>query len=146
MDLAIGFIGFLLGLLIGMGAVLLKNRMESGNQNTKQMLATCQQEKAQMKQDWQDNLATFRAVATNLQDISEQINAHVNESEKLLHTESNAPSFPFFSKEATQILQNAGQDGRQNRPVSDQPLDYSGGASGVFTGNPHSVKTAKEAN
>lgn len=144
MDLAIGFIGFLLGLLVGMGAILVKNRFESGSQNTKQLLATCQQEKAQLKQDWQDNLATFRAVATNLNEISEQINTQVADAEKLLHTEEHNPAFPFFSKEATKILQNADTDTRQNRNISDQPLDYSGGASGVFSGN-HKRNLEKEA-
>lgn len=144
MDLAIGFIGFLLGLLVGMGAMLVKSRYESGSQNTKQMLASCQQEKAQLKQDWQDNLATFRAVATNLQEISEQINTQVVDAEKLIHTEEQNPAFPFFSKEATQILQNADVDTRQNRNVSNQPLDYSGGASGVFSGTAK-TKLEKEA-
>jgi len=135
MELVSGILVFVVGLATGVGIMIARNRLDSGSQQVKKALSECQQSNAQLKQEWQDHLATFRSVATNLNEMSSHIQAQVEDAEQLLNPPATSNAFPFFSKEATQILQSAGPDKRERSQVSDQPLDYSNTASGVFQGN-----------
>jgi len=134
MELVSGILLFVVGVSTGMAIMFARNKWDTGSQQAKQALSKCQQDNAQLKQEWQDHLATFRSVATNLNEMSNHISAQIEDAEQLMKQPTHAPSFPFFSKEATQILQSAGPDKRQRTQISDQPLDYSNSASGVFQG------------
>jgi uncharacterized membrane-anchored protein YhcB (DUF1043 family) len=135
MQIAIDIIVFALGLIAGIGIMIIKIRMTSGSPQTKQELNNCQQENAQLKQNWQDNLAAFRSVATNLHEMSQHIDNQIEDAEQLLKDDKQPPAFPFFSKEATHILANANRKPRDKSNLDNQPLDYSGSASGVFKGS-----------
>lgn len=134
MDLVTGIIVFLFGLATGVGAMIFRNKVDSGSQQTKAELAQCQQQNSQLKQDWQDNLATFRSIATNLDEMSNHIHKQIKDAEHLMSEKPSTPAFPFFSKETTQFLQTKDSNFRETSSVSSQPLDYSGKASGVFQG------------
>ncbi len=135
MQVGIDIIVFALGFFVGIGVMLIKLRMSSGSAQTKEALNSCQQENAQLKQNWQDNLAAFRSVATNLHEMSKHIDHQIEDAEHILKDEKQAPAFPFFSKEATSILANANRrDSKKETKIDNQPLDYSGSASGVFKG------------
>lgn len=134
MEILTGILLFLLGLIAGIGIMLLRGKWDSGVQQTQTALNQCQQDQAQLKQDWQDQLAQFRSVATNLDEMSRHINSNIQEAESLLNKAPKTPSFPFFSKEATEILQSADSKKREKTMLSDQPLDYSSTKSGVFEG------------
>lgn len=144
MEIAIGIILFLFGLSVGIGFMMLKAKYSDGSATTKQQLESCMQQNAQMKLDWQDSLASFKSLATSMHEISEQMNSRVIEAERLHFEEKQTPAFPFFSKEATQILQNAEQDKRLSSNISDQPVDYPEAASGVFSGNTELNKERSE--
>lgn len=135
MQVAIDIIVFALGLFIGIGFMMVKSKMTSGSSQTKQQLNHCQQENAQLKQNWQDNLAAFRSVATNLHEMSQHIDNQIEDAEQILKDDKQAPAFPFFSKEATSILASANRKPREKSNIDNQPLDYSGSASGVFKGS-----------
>lgn len=134
MEILTGILLFLLGVITGVAAIFFRNKWDSGTQQAQNALNQCQQENAQIKQDWQDQLAQFRSVATNLDEMARHINTNIQEAESLLTKEPKAPSFPFFSKEATEILQSADSKPRAKSQLSDQPLDYSSKKSGVFQG------------
>ena len=135
MQVAIDIIVFALGLFVGIGFMMMKARMTSGSAQAKQQLNNCQQENAQLKQNWQDNLAAFRSVATNLHEMSKHIDNQIEDAELLLKDDKAAPAFPFFSKEATSILASAKNKPREVSNLDNQPLDYSDSASGVFKGD-----------
>jgi len=134
MQVAIDIIVFALGLFVGIGFMMMKTKMTSGSAQAKQQLSNCQQENAQLKQNWQDNLAAFRSVATNLHEMSQHIDSQIEDAEQILKDEKQTPAFPFFSKEATSILASANRKTREEPNIDNQPLDYSGSASGVFKG------------
>lgn len=136
MEMLTGFLLFLFGVIVGIAVVFLRNKLGSNSQQAQTALAQCQQEQAQLKQDWQDQIAQFRSVATSLDEISRHINNNIKDAEGLLNKEPEAPAFPFFSKEATEILQSADSTPRKKATLSDQPLDYSATKSGVFQGEP----------
>lgn len=135
MQVAIDIIVFALGFFVGIGFMMLKSKFTSGSLQTKQELNHCQQENAQLKQNWQDNLAAFRSVATNLHEMSKHIDNQIEDAEHILKNEKSTPAFPFFSKEATSILASANSKPREKSNIDNQPLDYSGSASGVFKGS-----------
>jgi len=134
MDLVTGILVFSVGLVSGLAIMYARNKWDNGSQQAKQELNRVQQEHAQLKQDWQDHLASFKSVATNLNEMSNHIQTQIEDAESLLNRKAESPAFPFFSKEATQFLQSAESTKRDKVQVSDQPLDYSGKSSGVFQG------------
>jgi uncharacterized membrane-anchored protein YhcB (DUF1043 family) len=134
MQVGIDIIVFGLGFFVGIGFMMMKSKFTSGSLQTKQELNHCQQENAQLKQNWQDNLAAFRSVATNLHEMSQHIDNQIEDAEHILKDKKQTPAFPFFSKEATNILVSANGKPREKSNVDNQPLDYSGSASGVFKG------------
>ena len=134
MELLTGVLLFVVGVAAGVLIMMARNKWDSGAQQAKQELSRCQLENSQIRQDWQDHLATFKSVATNLNEMSTHINSQIDDAEQLLRKPAKAPAFPFFSQEATQFLQNAEVEKREKAQISDQPLDYSGKASGVFQG------------
>lgn len=140
MEILTGILLFLLGVITGVAIILLRNKWDAGAQQAQSALNQCQQENAQIKQEWQDQLAQFRSVATNLDEMSRHISSNIQEAEALLTKEAKAPAFPFFSKEATEILQSADSKRREKTQLSDQPLDYSSTNSGVFQGELKSDK------
>jgi uncharacterized membrane-anchored protein YhcB (DUF1043 family) len=135
METVIGIMVFALGLIAGIGIMILRTRMTTGSLQTKEALSSCQQENAQLKQNWQDNLAAFRSVATNLHEMSKHIDSQIEDAEHILEDEKQPPAFPFFSKEATSILSNSYRKPKEELNSDNQPLDYSGSASGVFKGS-----------
>jgi uncharacterized membrane-anchored protein YhcB (DUF1043 family) len=134
METVIDIMVFALGLIVGIGIMILRTRMTSGSLQAKEALSSCQQENAQLKQNWQDNLAAFRSVATNLHEMSKHIDNQIEDAEHILKDKKQTPAFPFFTKEATNILVSANGKPREKSNVDNQPLDYSGSASGVFKG------------
>lgn len=144
MEIAVDLMVFALGLIAGVGAMMLRTKLSSDNQQTKNLLNQCQQQNAQLQQLWQDHIAEYRSIATNLEEMSGHIHRQIEDAEAVLAPEQQGPSFPFFSKEATQILTNANRKKRIKAEVSDQPLDYSGKASGVFQGQA-AVETNKDS-
>ena len=66
MELVSGILLFVVGVSTGMAIMFARNKWDTGSQQAKQALSKCQQDNAQLKQEWQDHLATFRSVATNL--------------------------------------------------------------------------------
>ena len=140
MELATVVFVFIFGLCSGVALMLLKQRLGTSSQQTQKALDTCQQENAQLKQNWQDHLDEYRSLATNLQEMSAHINHQIEDAEQLLTSENNAPAFPFFSAEATNILKNVNRKKRDKSTLDNQPLDYSGSATGLFQGD-SSTKT-----
>lgn len=136
MEIAVDLIVFVLGVVLGAGAMFARNKLSSDNQQTQQELNACQQENAQLKQNWQDHLADYRSLATNLKEMSEHIGNQVEDAEQVLSEREKVPAFPFFSSEATDILKNANRKKRKDVAIDNQPLDYSGSASGLFQGTP----------
>lgn len=134
MELATVIFVFIFGLCSGVALMLLKQRLDSGSQQTQQALDTCQQENAQLKQNWQDHLDEYRSLATNLQEMSAHINSQVEDAEQILTSDNKAPAFPFFSAEATHILKNVSRKKRDKSKLDNQPLDYSGASTGLFQG------------
>lgn len=134
MEFAMDLITFSLGLIVGLAIMLLRSRLGSSSQQVQQALNSCQQENAQLKQNWQDHLAEYRSLATNLNEMSRHIEHQIQDAELLLESDKKAPAFPFFSQEATHILKNANRKKREHVSLEDQPLDYSGSASGLFQG------------
>ena len=53
----------------------------------------------------------------------------------VLAEQDKSPAFPFFSSEATNILKSANRKERKDIKIDNQPLDYSGSASGLFQGS-----------
>ena len=135
MEVAIDLIVFALGVLVGVGAMFARNKFNSDNQQTQNELNACQQENAQLKQNWQDHLADYRSLATNLKEMSAHIENQVEDAENVLAEQDQAPAFPFFSSEATKILKSANRKERKDIKIDNQPLDYSGSASGLFQGS-----------
>lgn len=146
MEIMVVVVSFIIGLIVGIGAMFMRNKLDSGVQQTKRELTVCRQENAQIKQEWQDNLAVFRSVSTNLKELSKHIDRQVDDAEKQITKEYTTTAFPFFSNEATQILRENAETPRVKQDVSSQPLDYSGSASGVFNGTPLREKVEQEAN
>ncbi|NVK25767.1 MAG: DUF1043 family protein [Gammaproteobacteria bacterium] len=134
MELATAVLVFLFGLCSGAALVLLKQRLGSGSQQTQEALDSCQQENAQLKQNWQDHIAEYRSLATNLHEMSEHIGRQIEDAEQLLNSDDKTPAFPFFSAEATHILKNVSRKKRDKSTLDNQPLDYSSSASGLFQG------------
>ncbi len=135
MEVAIDLIVFALGVLVGVGAMFARNKFNSDNQQTQNELNACQQENAQLKQNWQDHLADYRSLATNLKEMSAHIENQVEDAENVLAEQDQSPAFPFFSSEATKILKSANRKERKDIKIDNQPLDYSGSASGLFHGS-----------
>lgn len=144
MEIAVDLIVFVLGVVVGAGAMFARNKLGSDNQQTQQELNACQQENAQLKQNWQDHLADYRSLATNLKEMSEHIENQVEDAEQVLSEREKAPAFPFFSSEATDILKKANRKKRKDIAIDNQPLDYSGSASGLFQGSPNSEAPAEK--
>ena len=113
MEILTGILLFLLGVITGVVAIIYRNKWDKGAQQ-----------------------AQTASVATNLDEMSRHITANIQEAESLLTKEQKVPAFPFFSKEATEILQSADSKRREKSQLSDQPLDYSSKKSGVFQGEP----------
>ena len=134
MQVGIDIIVFALGFFVGIGFMMVKSKFTQNASQTKQELSHCQQENAELKQNWQDNLAAFRSVATNLHEMSQHIDNQIEDAEQILKAQQQTPVFPFFSKEASQILASADRTHREKSSLDNQPLDYSGSASGVFKG------------
>ena len=144
MEIAVDLIVFALGVVVGVGAMFARNKFGSDNQQTQQELNACQQENAQLKQNWQDHLADYRSLATNLKEMSAHIESQVEDAEQVLSDQDTAPAFPFFSSEATDILKNANRKKRKDVSIDNQPLDYSGSASGLFQGSPTQEASAEK--
>ena len=140
MELATVVFVFIFGLCSGVALMLLKQRLGTSSQQTQKALDTCQQENAQLKQNWQDHLDEYRSLATNLQEMSAHINHQIEDAEQLLTSDNKAPAFPFFSAEATNILKNVNRKKRDKSTLDNQPLDYSGSSTGLFQGD-SSTKT-----
>jgi uncharacterized membrane-anchored protein YhcB (DUF1043 family) len=134
MDVAIDLIVFVFGIAVGAGAMYARFKLNSDTQQTQKELNACQQENAQLKQNWQDHLAEYRSLATNLKEMSAHINGQIEDAEQVLAEQDKGPAFPFFSSEATHILKNANRKKREDIKIDNQPLDYSGSASGLFQG------------
>lgn len=134
MELALEFIVFAVGVLVGMAVMFARTKYSGDNQQIEKELNACQQENAMLKQSWQDHLAEYRSLATNLKEMSAHIDNQVEDAEILLTAQEQAPAFPFFSNEATNILKNASRKKRSANQIDNQPLDYSGSASGLFQG------------
>jgi uncharacterized membrane-anchored protein YhcB (DUF1043 family) len=146
MDIMMGVGIFFLGVLAGAGLMFTRNKLDAGVQQTKKELTVCRQENAQLKQEWQDNLAVFRSVSTNLKEVSQHIDRQIDDAEKQLAKEYTTTAYPFFSDEATQILKENAEGPRVKNDISSQPLDYSGSASGVFNGEPVAEEKKPEVN
>ncbi len=125
---------FLVGIIVGVAVMVLKNRFAPNNNEVKQQLISLQQEQAQLKHEWEEQIVAYKGLAKNLDQISAQINQHIDDAESLIAKKDDAPAFPFFSNEATEILKKAQRDKREKVTSSDQPLDYSNAGSGVFKG------------
>ena len=123
---------FILGLCSGALLMFLKQRLDDGSQSMEKALNSCQQENAQLKQNWQDQLADYRSLATNLQEMSQHIQNQVDDAEQILTAEPTRASIPFFSTEATNILKSVSRKKREKAAINDQPLDYSDSGSGLF--------------
>jgi len=136
MDIAIDLIVFAFGIVVGAGAMFARFKLGSDNQQLQQELSVCQQDNAQLKQNWQDHLAEYRSLATNLKELSAHIDSQVEDAEYVLSEQDQTPAFPFFSTEATTILKNANRTKRKDIKIDKQPVDYSGSASGLFQGTP----------
>ena len=144
MEIAIDLIVFAFGVVVGAGAMFARFKLGTDNQETQQELNTCQQENAQLKQNWQDHLADYRSLATNLKEMSEHIENQVEDAEQVLSEQDKGPAFPFFSNEATDILKNANRKKRKDVAIDNQPLDYSGSASGLFQGSPNAETSVEK--
>jgi uncharacterized membrane-anchored protein YhcB (DUF1043 family) len=141
MQFATEILMLLLGIIIGGGAAWLYNNKQGDSRQAKSRLEKCEQQNAQLKQDWQDHIAEYRSIATNLAEMSSHIERQIEDAEGLLKPqEDNGPQFPFFSSEATEILKSVNRKKREKSVIDNQPLDYSGKASGVFQGQPESYK------
>lgn len=134
MELVLDFAVFALGIALGMTIMYLRSRSAAGPKLAKEQLNACQQENAQLKQNWQDHIAEYRSIARNLQEMSHHIELQIDDAEQIIRPQEQSPAFPFFSKEATHILKNANRKPRSKTTTDNQPLDYSGKASGVFSG------------
>lgn len=134
MELATEIIVFILGVGVGIAVMFARAKYSGDNKQIEKELNACQQENAMLKQSWQDHLAEYRSLATNLKEMSAHIEGQVEDAEHLLTAQEKAPAFPFFSTEATNILKNADRKKRRDSTNDNQPLDYSGSASGLFQG------------
>lgn len=145
MEFASTMLIFVFGLCSGVAIMLLKQRLDNGSEEAQQALHSCKQENAQLKQNWQDHLAEYRSLATNLQEMSQHIHHQVEDAEQLILAETkSAPSIPFFSAEATNILKSVSRKKREKSSLDDQPLDYSGSPSGMFQGTPPNLNSNTE--
>ena len=144
MEIAVDLIVFALGAVVGAGAMFARFKLGTDNQETQKELNACQQENAQLKQNWQDHLADYRSLATNLKEMSDHIENQIEDAEQVLSEQDKGPAFPFFSSEATDILKNANRKKRKDVAIDNQPLDYSGSASGLFQGSPATEASAEK--
>ena len=65
-----------------------------------------------------------------------QVLAHLQSTRELLSQQQQRPAFPFFSEEATAVLQakaRTGDTSAAGETPTEQPRDYSGNPSGVFS-------------
>lgn len=136
MEFINAFIIFLVGIVAGISIVIAKNKFFQNSPQIKDQLEQCQQEHAALKQEWQDQLASYKALASQLSEMSSTITNNVSDAENLLQKADAAPAFPFFSQEATEFLKQTPQQPRQKSATENQPLDYSSSGSGVFKGVP----------
>ncbi len=134
MELINAFIFFLIGVVVGVSLMLLRNRLSNNSNDIKNQLEQYKQENAQVKQEWQDQLISFKSISNQLNELSGQIDQQVSDAQQVLHKAPINNAFPFFSKEATDFLQNSKPKKRGKELPSDQPLDYSNTGSGVFKG------------
>lgn len=134
MEFINAFIIFLVGIIVGIAIVIARNKFFQNSSSTKEQLAQCQQEQALLKQEWQDQLANYKTLASQLEGITNTINNNIADAEHLMQKAESAPAFPFFSEEATEFLKTNPQQPRKKSETENQPLDYSATASGVFKG------------
>lgn len=127
---------FLVGIVAGISIVIAKNKFLQNSPQLKDQLEQCQQEHAALKQEWQDQLASYKSLSTQLNEMATKIANNVNDAEQLMQKADSAPAFPFFSQEATEFLKQTPQQPRQKKETENQPLDYSSSGSGVFKGVP----------
>lgn len=134
MDLVSNILILVLGAILGGGAMWIYFNRQGDSRQAQNKLELCEQQNAQLRQDWQDHLADYRSIATNLAELSGHIERQVNDAETLLLPKDTSNSIPFFSSEATEILKSVNRKKRAKVTLDNQPLDYSEQASGVFKG------------
>ena len=127
---------FISGIAVGIGIVFLRSKLQSDALKPEELLKHSQQENVQLKQGWQDNVDDFKDIASALEVLSEKVQTNIKEAEQQLTEPKPDSQIPFFSTEATEILQVADSDSRKVTTSESQPLDYSNGSSGVFKGTP----------
>lgn len=136
MEFINGVIFFLIGVLAGIAFMLIRNKLSPGSNEIKTQLELYKQDNAQLKQEWQDQLVTYKTISSQLNELSSQIDQQVSDANQVLHKAPASNAFPFFSKEATEFLKTTQSEKRQKSNLSNQPLDYSNAGSGVFKGVP----------
>lgn len=97
-----------------------------------------------LRQEFQDQIASAKSLANQLNEMANTVNAQVAEAETLVVKADAGPAFPFFSQEATEFLKKTPQQPRKKSQMENQPLDYSEAASGVFKGVTPSPEIEKQ--
>ena len=134
MEIINGVIFFLIGVLAGISLMIIRNKYSLGNNELKTQLELHKQDNAQLKQEWQDQLVTYKTISSRLNELAGQIDQQVGDANQILHKAPANNAFPFFSNEATEFLKTTTSEKREKVNLSDQPLDYSNAGSGVFKG------------
>ncbi|GAA0294155.1 ZapG family protein [Psychrosphaera haliotis] len=134
MEIINGFIFFLVGVLAGIAFMIIRSKFSPGSNEVKTQLELYKQDNAQLKQEWQDQLVTYKTISSQLNELSTQIDQQVGDANQILHKAPANNAFPFFSNEATEFLKTTTPEKREKVNLSDQPLDYSNAGSGVFKG------------
>jgi uncharacterized membrane-anchored protein YhcB (DUF1043 family) len=134
MEFFSALIFFLVGIVVGVSAMLLRGRLTPNGNEVKQQLINLQQEQAHMQHEWDEQNIAYQKLAKNLSAISSQIEQQVEDAKNVLHKAPKPNTFPFFSNEATEFLKTTHREKREKVSTSNQPLDYSNAGSGVFKG------------
>ena len=130
-----------------LGVVLTKRQYE--HDELEKEVEKAQLNLEQYKQDVADHLSNTNKLVTKMRDNYEQLVNHVQETNRILLTEQNKETIPFFSKETTEQL-HASLD-KLEKPKSkqesleSQPADYAEGKSGLFADNRSNKKQTEKA-
>ena len=151
MNIVIGIIIFAVGALVG----FIANKMLSANSQESQKLAEkanhSEATLAQYKLDVAEHLDNSTQLLEQMNQTCQKAMQQMETSTKLLQqaTPDIGEAMPFFSKETQEQLAktvNLRHDRSEKKPkeaLTEAPLDYSTGSSGLFEGKKHGVTNSE---
>ena len=144
MDLLALLIGIIIGLLVGFAAAWAMLAMKANGNNVS---ATEAELKALMAEQANELLHNSHNSIERISQELESLKSGMQQYEQSMSAPANDPTANFFGEQTSLFLRNVKQSDKNRNDSSsssDQPRDFSKGASGLFAGSPNINEQAIE--